>query len=333
MDSAANAMRDFTEDVRRQVIDVGLRVSYDPRLAQAVLTEDTQEILRVGRQLIEDYGITYITVSDTNFIILARTDEPERSRDVSRTVPLEDALSGTISVAYSPVGIRQIPIRASVPLFYEGEIIGAVVVGYALDTQKAVDALRNRHDAEFTFFRETNGRHYRISSTLTDERNNSVVGTYITDAYLLRTVFQQRQEWVGSTTLFGNDYIATYIPFYDPYGDALGIVFMGFSMDEIVAQRTSVIVMVVLIGIVGLAIALAVLYLISGSIVAPIKNLAAIVSGVSRGKTNINKESNLPNDEIGSLTKDVYGLVDVIKNMVQDVAELKRQFSVVGDIE
>ena len=90
------------------------------------------------------------------------------------------------SVAYTPVGVRQIPIRSSVPIFHEGEIVGVVVVGYAMDTPKAVEALAERHKAEFTIFRENDaGDFIRISSTLFDEQGNSIVGTRMEDPELI----------------------------------------------------------------------------------------------------------------------------------------------------
>ena len=334
MDSAANSMRYFSEDIRRQVIDVGLRVSYDQRLIDAVLTADTQEILRVGNEVAAYHGVTYITVAGADTIVLARTDEPHRYGDAFATVSLLEALEGIVSVAYTPVGLRQIPIRASVPLFHEGEIIGVAVVGYALDTPKAVEALRARHDAEFTIFRETNGRHYRISSTLTDEHGNSVVGTYMTDPDLLRTVFQQRQEWVGNVSLFGSDFIATYMPFYDPYGNVLGTIFMAYSMNEIATQRNGVISIVALIGAIGLLIALAILYFVSYTITKPITRLVALVGDVRRGRLNINTDkSHLSHDEIGILTGDVYDLVGTIKGMVTDIDAFAHEANTNGDIE
>jgi len=333
IDSAANTMRDFTNDIRRQVIDVGLQVSYDQRLINAVLTGDTQEILRVSNEVAAYHGVTYITVAGADTIVLARTDEPDRFGDAFATASLLDALNGRISVAYSPVGLRRVPIRASVPLFHEGEIIGVAVVGYALDTPKAIENLQNRYDAEFTIFHETNGRHYRISSTLFDEQGNSVVGTVMTDPYILRTVFQQRQKYTGYVTVFGIEYIATYIPFYDSYGDALGVVFMAYPMAGINAQRTTVITMVVVIGVIGLAIALTVIYLISGSIVKPIKKLVSLVSDVSKGRLNVNADrASLSKDEVGGLTRDVYDLVDIIKEMTEDLVKVHHEYIKVGNI-
>ena len=46
---------------------------------------------------------------------------------------------------------------------------------------------------------------------------------------------------------------------------------------------------------------------------------------------NINFDSNLSKDEIGSLTKDVYGLVHVIKDMVDDLAKTYHEFIEIGN--
>ncbi|MCL1842689.1 MAG: methyl-accepting chemotaxis protein [Defluviitaleaceae bacterium] len=336
LESVANNIRYLTDDTRQMVIDVGLQVSYDPRLAQAVLTADTQEILRVGRQIVEDHGITYLTVAGADAYVLARTDEPLRYGDPIRTASLLEALDGVVTVAYSPVGERHIPVRSSVPLFHQGEIIGIIIVGYALDTQKAVDALAARHNAEFTIFVEyppDSGRFIRASSTLVDERGASAVGTYMENEEILDTVFRQRREFQATVTQFGEEFSAFYMPLYDPYGYELGVVFMGLSLGEINAQRNAVIIMVVSIGIAGIILALAALHFISGSIVNPIKNLVTLVSDVSKGRLNVNVDrNNLSKDETGGLTKDVCSLVDVIKAIVDDLTKAHTEYMVVGNM-
>jgi len=334
LEAKANIVRYFMDDARQMVIDVGLQVSYDPRLIQAVQTGNTQDILRVGHQLVEEYGVTYITVADANAIVLARTDEPERYGDAFRTTSLLDALDGVVSVAYSPVGQWQIPIRSSVPLFHEGEIIGVIVVGYALDSQKSIDALAARHKAEFTIFVEDdNGNHVRVASTLTDANGNSIVGTNMVDEEILHTVFRQRQERAIEANLYGEYFSAVYLPFYEPSGDSLGIILMALPLYEIHNQQSSVIAVVSLIGIAGLIIAMATLYFISGRLIAPIKCLVSLVSDVSNGKLNVNvNRENIARDEIGALTRDVHDLVDIIRDMTDDLTRVYREYIELGNI-
>jgi len=330
--TAAYGLQHFTDDTRRQVIDVGLQVSYDQRLINAVLTADTQEILRVGAEVAAYHGVTYITVAGADTIVLARTDEPHRYGDAFATVSLLEALDGIVSVAYSPVGQRLIPIRASVPLFHEGEIIGVAVVGYALDSPKAVQYLSNRYNAEFTIFREVDGRHIRISSTLVDEQGNSIVGTEIADTHVLDHVMNHRNEYMTTITQFGIQYSVFYLPFYDPQGTPLGVIAMLLPLNEINAMQTNVIFWVVLIGVIGIAAALLILAFISGRLVRPIKDVQEVIKSVSDGNFAINMREDLSNDEIGMMTKDVYNLVKIIKSMVDDLTKVHHEYIKAGNI-
>ena len=66
----------------------------------------------------------------------------------------------------------------------------------------------------------------------------------------------------------------------------------------------------------------------------PIKNLVSLVSSVSKGHLNVNIDhSKVTKDEVGDLTKDVYGLVEVVRSLVQDLSNINHEFNVVGDIE
>ncbi|MCL2564417.1 MAG: methyl-accepting chemotaxis protein [Defluviitaleaceae bacterium] len=329
MDTAANGLRDFAEDTRRHVIDVGLQIANDQRLVQAMLGEDTQEILRIGRLIVEQYGVTYITAANADAIVLARTDEPQRYGDEFRTASLLEALEGVVSVAYSPVGERQIPIRSSVPVFYQGDIIGVVVVGYALDTPKAVNALRDRFDAEFTIFVGD----MRVASTLVDNSGNSIVGTRITDDAVLRTVFQQQRELTLTTDIFGRSFNSFYLPLVDPDGNIYGTIFMGFPTDEIFRERNIVVFTLIGIGSAGVAAAIAIMLFIIGRLMQPIKRLVDLVTNISQGKLNVNiDKSNIPNDEIGVLTHDIVGLIDIIKAIMDDLSKAYHEYMKVGDM-
>jgi methyl-accepting chemotaxis protein len=336
MEAAANGLRGFDEDTRSFVINVGLQIANDPRFIQAMLAENTQEILRVGNMLVEEYGVTYITAANADALVLARTDEPHRYGDEFRTVALLEALEGVISVAYSRVGERRVPIRSSVPVFYQGEIIGVVVTGYALDSSKAVDTLRERFNAEFTiYFRDTNDPNYRentaVASTLLAEGGNRAIGTRMLDE-AIEQVQNQNRELFTTVTIGGDVYSAFFLPLIDPNGNVYATIFMGLPLADINSQMNFVIFAVAGMGAVGLVLAMIAMFFISGKLIYPLKELAAVVSDVSRGKLNINRNTNLPTDEVGNLTKDVYRLVDVIDSIVHDLSMAHVEYIETGNM-
>ena len=330
LETAARGVRYFTEDVRRQVIEAGTSVSSDQRLLDAIQTGDRLEMIRVGNQLVDYYGITYITLIDTNAIVLARTDDPERYGDEFATPSLLQALDGVVSVAYTPVGQRQIPIRSSVPIITNGNIIGVVVAGFALDTPKAVHDISLKYGAEVTIFVEDE----RVASTLYNLEGESVVGTRMTDPHVLQTVFTNREEYLVEIQLYGVWYSAFYMPLLDPSGADLGTIFVAFPLDDIMAEINFTLVVSVIIGVVGLLAALIILYFITGSIIAPIKNLVSMVKDVCSGRLNVNvNKSNIPNDEVGELTLDMLDLVDIIKEIMNDLDHSYEEYMEVGNTD
>jgi len=328
METAANGLRGFDEDTRSFVINVGLQIANDPRFIQAMLSENTQEILRVGNILVEEHGVTYITAANADALVLARTDEPARYGDEFRTTALLEALYGIISVAYSPVGQRQVPIRSSVPVFYQGEIIGVVVTAYALDTPKAVDALRERFNAEFAIFVDDTS----VASTLFMPDGNRAIGTQMLQE-AQNAVLLRQEELFTTIDLRGESHSVFFLPLSDPDGNVYATIFMGLPLRYINAQLNFLIFTVAGIGAVGLVLAMIAMFFISGKLISPVKELANVVSDVSQGKLNINRNKNLPNDEIGNLTQDVYHLVDIVDGIMGDVQKLSQEVNINGDIE
>jgi len=67
--------------------------------------------------------------------------------------------------------------------------------------------------------------------------------------------------------------------------------------------------------------------------ITPIRDLIKLVKDVSQGKVNVNTNSaRVSNDEIGTLTQDVYGLIDVIKGINNEI-ETKSQRIVSGNLQ
>jgi len=320
LETAANGLREFAEDVRRKSIDLGLRVANDPRVIEATISGDTARLLQVGQELKSELNITFISFMGKDGMALARTSEPERYGDVISTYSLLAALEGVISVAYSPVLGYYVPIRSSVPVIYEGEIIGAIIVAYALDSNTTLETLRKRFGADFTIFIGD----IRVASTLTNIDGSSIVGTRLTDEAVLHTVFEQQQELKIVTELFGQTFGAFYLPLKDPYGNVYATIFMGLSTADIIAQRNLIIFAITAIGVAGTAIVLLVILFITGKAMQPVKRLEDLISAVSAGHFNVDMDmDNVSSDEIGDLTLKIFNHTNVIKSMVKELTDFQ----------
>jgi methyl-accepting chemotaxis protein len=73
---------------------------------------------------------------------------------------------------------------------------------------------------------------------------------------------------------------------------------------------------------------------ITRSLTTSLSRIGRLVSEVSGGQLNVNMDySTVTGDEIGILTGNVYSLVSVIKNMVEDLSQLTKEIEINGDID
>jgi len=90
---------------------------------------------------------------------------------------------------------------------------------------------------------------------------------------------------------------------------------------------------VVALAFAAVAVGVFVAVLITRSITRPINRVASVISDVAKGNLNVNFDTaNITKDEIGVLTLDIIGLVDVIKNMVDDLTKVHHEYIKVGNM-
>jgi len=98
-------------------------------------------------------------------------------------------------------------------------------------------------------------------------------------------------------------------------------------------QSTDLITMI----FIGIAVASVITFIvmcivIANSILKPIKELVSLVSQITRGNINVNKDiSNLPKDEIGRLTRYMYTLTDTIGNVIGEFNTLSYEYNTLGN--
>ena len=333
MEAAAAAARHYADDVRRYITEAALQIAADPALVGAALDGDTREILRAADALVARHGITYITVADPRGIVLACTDEPDNYGDEVRNEQLLRALEGEVTVAYSPVGERRIPVRAAVPLLRDGQVAGIVIAAYALDTQKAVAGIAARFNAEATIFGTGGEADLRLSTTLVDSEGRNMTGTRLGDEPALRADIAAGREHMFIGELGGQMYGRLYMPLADPDGNKFGTLFLGVSLALYDQHRHELLATMLLLGLAGLLVTTAAAAVVSGRLVAPVRRLQAVVSDVARGNLNFNREKRLPRDEIGDLTRDTYALADTVGAILADINKMTREFNENGDME
>ena len=73
---------------------------------------------------------------------------------------------------------------------------------------------------------------------------------------------------------------------------------------------------------------------ISRIISRPVTRLVSLTREVAAGNINVNVDKDgITNDEIGELTRDIYGLLEVVRGIVEDLTRINHEFNTNGDID
>ena len=330
-----------------------LRMRQDEALSVALATANRSTIMNnlhnwnaginraESRQNIIDYltetsqllGVDSFVMRDAEGRIILRLHDLDHYYDIDNSAAGNTALAGGTDSSFFSTAAIPLGLVSTVPIWHEGEIYGTFATIYYMHTDGIVDYLASVFDAQVTFFGAPGGN-TRVSTTLrtaTGERN---IGTTMDNQDVLDVVLGRGIAHSTELELLGQPYIAYYWPLLNAAGTPMGMAFVGISLEEATAAINTLQLVMIIIGIVGLVLSgLLMFFLISRSL-KPLGILMKTTKEVASGNFNINLSStNLPNDEIGALTGDVVGLVEVIRGMVDDLETFAHEATVKGDIE
>lgn len=141
----------------------------------------------------------------------------------------------------------------------------------------------------------------RISTNVRDKDGNRAIGTRASKK-VCDTVISKGKTFIGRAFVVNEWYLTAYEPIRDFNKKIVGMLFVGILERPYTNLKKQVFVVFISIVILGLALALALSYFLSGIILNPIKKLMAASSGLTCGdlSSRVRMESG---DELGELGK------------------------------
>ena len=196
-----------------------------------------------------------------------------------------------------------------------GMITGAVIAGYDLISQGAVDSLKERYNCEFTLFENDT----RVDTTLVDENGKSITGTKLENRDITRKVLNGRENFYGDTKIRGKKYIAVYSPIVGLQNETKGMVFAAKDISIIANVIKSVLALLIpgLTLITVLILVVATIFI--GRMLRPLyeiqKSFLAMAGGNLTGHIDYKSsdEFGLLVDEFNSFAKDMNKTITEVK--------------------
>lgn len=286
-------------------------------LRNAFLNDDRQMAIEHGLRLMESFGLDYLVITDNQANVFIRAHAKDQFGDnIGNQLNIQKALKGETSVGFEDGAVVKFSIRAGVPLRNEeGEIVGAISLGYVLGDERFVDDLKRVQDVEATlFYGDT-----RYQTTIKDETGARIVGTKLGIPEIENTVLQRGQTYYGESMIQGIPYQSAYLPISGASGEITGMLFVGLQVSIINSMVTrisgAVLLLMLILGVVAVGV---IGYIINSTIIKPINKLVIASDEFAKGNLNINIDYK-SNDEMGTLSNSISKMAESLKDMVEKI--------------
>lgn len=213
-------------------------------------------------------------------------------------------------------------------LFYCTSVVtdsGTIGVGYSYSTNLLVDSLMEQTQNQATLFADN----VRIATTVTKEDGERAVGTTMLDN-IYQTVIKNGEVYQQETEIFGEKYMATYMPIKDSSGTIRGAFFTGAPMAQSLSNRRTVTIISISLGAIMLIVASVVfLRFVNVHISAPVSMVKTMATEMELGNLRGNPgiRGKVEDNEIGELAKALSSAITTLDGYVSDISEMMKEMS------
>jgi len=324
----SNSLNDYLRNAEQSTYTAALTLAANPDFVRVLQGRDAAEIISFLTPYIDKFQINYITIADGDGIALARTADPSNfGNDISGVRSIADALNGMTTTSFGAGGALRVTCHTGAPVYdTNGVIVGVVSAGIRLDQDSVVDGLKALLNAEVTLFDGDE----RINTTVM-QNGQRIVGTKMSDAVYQR-ILDEKAQFVGTATVLDVPFSAIYRPLLNSNGEPFATLFVGISRASLTETTNVMIRNGIIIGVVGLIIAVLIVLFIVNKITKPLVDLAVfmtnagttgnvIVSPAEKQKMQRYAESK---DEIGKV-------VDGCLHFIHHVEESAHELDIIAD--
>jgi serine/threonine-protein kinase len=246
-----------------------------PYFKAAVVEMDAATTLDSAQSMVEQVGSDFMIVTDVNGRIVARTDIPALTGvDLSGTPLVGKAIEGE---SFGGVWREEDRLyhAVSVPFGVGDEILGAVVTGYQIDDELAQD-IKRFAECEVVFFARTESGYEETGTTLAEST------TALRD--WLSTASMPAESEDVRLPLQGETFQAIFAPLtMEENGEPVGIFAALRSRDRELAAFRSFQRSVLLVGLLGIAVAVGASHFLASGIARPLRRLVTVTDRIREG--------------------------------------------------
>ncbi|MCX7927639.1 MAG: cache domain-containing protein [Candidatus Omnitrophica bacterium] len=307
------------------------------RRVYTLMAEDQLDLLKNEYQkVIKTYNLDFFVVTDRfGKVIVSITNPQLEEKDLASDYYIRKALRGQMVVGTEvweqdmlekfnlkekaqiddTQAVRGLVMRATLPVINNNEIIvGTMTAGYLLNNNSLViDKITHATDLVASIFLGD----MRICSNVPFRLPQKALGGRLPQA-TVRTILDQRKEYIGKINVAGESYHASYTPLYDVNNQPIGILGVGLPEKSIFAQRNELTKLFIIAVVISCCFSLLIGIINGGAIVTSVNKLYWGIEAFVRGDFTHQIEIN-SGDELQELAeffnKTMQRLMDTMKQL------------------
>lgn len=299
---AVLALTDAFAQLNKRTFLAGKMVASLPGLAEAIEAKDQQACWRILIPVMAEEGMDFGTITDENGVVIIRAHAVKAGDNTSDQFAVRQALAGIAVSTVESTPATPLSIRSSIPVTNSsGRVLGTVSLSIDGTRTELVDNIKRMHGVEATIFAgET-----RVNTTVAMGEQRAV-GTKAS-ADIVETVLRKGADFTGRANVNGLPFVASYKPIRGPYGEPVGMLFTGKSLQSYYADRNHQLRIVAGLALGILSVCLLFAYWLAETLYSP------LVQGLNQYKNENKKLNQLMNlCPVGIVLFDAKGIVSAI---------------------
>jgi hypothetical protein len=169
-----------------------------------------------------------------------------KNQDLSSDELIKEALGGRSIVTTTSNNEEGFLIKAAVPVYVDGKIMGAVIAGFPLDNAFIDNITRVTNLQMSVYYGDT-----VVASTDFDNTSADRIGTRETDSNVINRVLIGGESLTASTFIDSKPYVSSYLPVLDYQDKVVGMISVSKSQHDIldISNQTNRLTLIMILAI------------------------------------------------------------------------------------
>ena len=286
--------------------------------------------VRFAKSAMASMELGYLAITDSSGKIIARGHDTEKYGDsIAYQATMQKALKGEKSTGIEEGTVLRYTLRSAAPVKnIQGEIIGAVTLGYNLSENSYVDEQKKILDCDVTIFHGTE----RITTTIMMD-GERLTGTKLEHQKIIDRIYNERANYYGEATILGMPYYTAYIPITNINNEITGILFVGKNANIINQLSSSLFIslniILIIIGITGIT---GFYFSMRKVLIVKLRLLTRRLQDISEGEGDLTKKIDITSeDEIGILSAFFNNFIEKIRSVIEVIKILADELTVMSN--